>query len=348
MNRILKKLQKPVSIISILVFVIAFYIPHTHAAAVTSVSDTMTRLKAATASNHTITFTTPTGVAAGQTMTVTFPAGFTIGSVDYTDIDVTDDGADLTLAATPSGATWGAAFTDQVLTITSGTGTIAATSVIVIEIGTNATFGVAGDQQITNPTAGTKLISIGGTFGDSGQLGVVIVSDDQVVVNATVDPTITFTITNNSVTLLTAAAGNPDSSNTAYNGSNTLAAATNADNGYVITYLGSTLTSGGNTITAMAAQAASSTGTEQFGVNLKNNATPNVGADPSGGSGAPVADYNTADQYKFVAGATTNLASAAGPSQTTTYTVSYITNVADITEAGAYSTTITYICTGTF
>jgi len=333
MNRILEKIQKPISIISILVLVFAFYIPRTNAAAVTSVSDTMSRLKASTASNHTITFTTPTGIASGNTVTLTFPAASFTMAASLTGVTIADGaGAD--------NAVTSAAYATNVLTITA--------SVSSVVVAGHAAKIKIPSAQITNPVAGTYFITIGGTFADTGSFAVVIVSNDQVVVNATVDPTLTFAITNNSVTLLTVASGNPDASNTAYNGSNTLVAGTNATGGYVITYNGATLTSGGNTINAMAVGAGSLIGTEQFGVNLKNNATPNVGADPLGGSGAPVADYNTADQYKFVAGTITSLASAAGPSQTTTFTVSYIANVADITEAGAYSTTITYICTGTF
>ena len=169
------------------------------------------------------------------------------------------------------------------------------------------------------------------------------------VVSTTIDPTLTFTITTNTVTLTKTGGGNPDSSNTGYNegAANTLAASTNGDGGYTITYNGATLT-GANTIDAMATKAASSTGTEQFGINLKDNATPNTGADPSGGTGAPAADYNTADQFRYITGTTTDLASASAPSDTTTFTVTYIVNVAGTTEAEVYSTTITYICTGNF
>jgi len=98
-------------------------------------------------------------------MTITFPSGFGIGSVDYTDIDVSWGSStgyenELTLAATCSDSTWGAAFSGQVLTITSCSGTISSTSKVVVEIGTNASN---GDQQIENPdTSGTYVISIAG------------------------------------------------------------------------------------------------------------------------------------------------------------------------------------------
>ena len=47
--------------------------------------------------NHTITFETPTGVADdGSTIEVIFPTGFTMGSVGEDDVDIADDGVDLT------------------------------------------------------------------------------------------------------------------------------------------------------------------------------------------------------------------------------------------------------------
>ncbi|QQR77533.1 MAG: hypothetical protein IPJ67_00025 [Candidatus Moraniibacteriota bacterium] len=143
---------------------------------------------------------------------------------------------------------------------------------------------------------------------------------------------------------------NPDSSNTGFNNgtANTLAAATNATSGYTITYYGATLTSGANTIDAMGTKTTSSTGTEQFGYQPQRQRNPNTGAEPSGGTGAPASDYNTADEYRFIADTTTNLATANAATASTTFTVSYIVNVAATTQAGAYSTTITYICTGTF
>jgi len=157
-------------------------------------------------------------------------------------------------------------------------------------------------------------------------------------------------VNQNSVTLTKSGGGNPDYTNTGFNNStaNTLQATTNAASGYSITYNGDTLKAndGVDSIDAMAVKAASATGTEQFGINLKDNTTPDTGAEPSGGSGAPKADYNTADQFKYVANATTDLASAIAPSTTTTFTVSYIVNASATTEAGIYSTTVTYICTG--
>jgi hypothetical protein len=127
-----------------------------------------------------------------------------------------------------------------------------------------------------------------------------------------------------------------------------MAASTNATTGYAITVNGTTLTSGSNTITALAAQAASSTGTSQFGLNLRSNTSPaTVGADPSGGgSGSYTANYGTTNQYRFVTG--DSVASAAGATNANAFTVTYLANVPGSQAPGTYTAVMTYICTATY
>ncbi len=325
----------------------------------------MSRVKISESANHDIKFRTPTGMSSG-TFTIDFnTAGFSSGSVDYTDIDLQYGSSEAqvngscsssctqaTLAGSAGAGDWGASFSSNTLTFTypsSGGTALGGNDYVRVLIGTNA---ASGDQQMSNPgSSGTKTITITLPT-DSGKLAVAIVADDQVIVSTTIDPYLTFTVTQTTVSLTKTGGGNPDYNNTGFNNgtANTLAASTNGTSGYNISYLGSTLTAneGADTIDAMATPAASSTNTEQFGINLKDNATPNAGADPSGGSGVPASDYNTADQYEFVADTTTPLASASASTASTTYTVTYIVNVAETTEAGAYQTTITYIATGNF
>jgi len=319
------------------------------AASVTSLSDNLSTLTASTAANHTITFTTPTGVTAGQDITLTFGAAFTgVGSIVHGDIDVTDDGGELALGSTPSGATWGAAGSGQVVTITSGTGTIAGGSVIVVEIGTHATNQSTGVNQITNGSAGatTATVAIAGSFGDTGTLFVPIITNDTVSISATVAPTISFAVSDNSIgfgTLSTSAArwatgdtNGTGSDTTAHN----LTASTNATSGYAVYVRGATLTSGGNTIDAIGGSATgSSVGSEQFGLK--------VGA--SGGSGAAVAPYATAD-YAYAANASTQdiVAESTVASATTTFSINYIANIAATTQAGSYTTNLVYTAAGTF
>jgi hypothetical protein len=123
--------------------------------------------------------------------------------------------------------------------------------------------------------------------------------------------------------------------------------ATNAASGYSVAYSGSTLTSGVNTITALNSPTASSMNNKQFGINLMSNATPAIGSNVSGsGSGSPVTGYNTADLFKFHSGDT--IASSAVPTNSNTYTVSYIANIDGVTAPGSYSTTLTYVATANF
>jgi hypothetical protein len=114
-----------------------------------------------------------------------------------------------------------------------------------------------------------------------------------------------------------------------------------------VTVNGATLTSGANTITALAAQTASAQGSGQFGLNLKANTTPSVGADPAGtGTATPTANYNTTNQYRFVTG--DQVASKNAADNFRLYTVSYIANIPGAQPAGTYTSTLTYIATATF
>jgi hypothetical protein len=139
-----------------------------------------------------------------------------------------------------------------------------------------------------------------------------------------------------------------------------MAASTNAGAGYVISVNGATMTSGANTVTAMASATTGVRGSSQFGMNLKENttttSTPLVGAevDPAANGtnlrGQALAGYNTVDTFKFVTGDSVAASSngGAGPTDAQIFTVSYIVNVPGSQPAGTYTTTLTYICTATF
>ncbi len=139
-----------------------------------------------------------------------------------------------------------------------------------------------------------------------------------------------------------------------------MAASTNAASGYNITVNGATLTSGGNTVTAMSASGVGVRGTSQFGMNLRANtvatSTPAFGTDVTPSSngtnfrGQPLVGYAAIDNFKFVTGdSVANSGNASlGPSDAQIYTVSYIANVNGAQAAGTYTSTLTYICTATF
>jgi hypothetical protein len=162
--------------------------------AATTVTDAYaqpTNLVVSEASNHKIVFTTPGGVAEGETVTLTFPSAWTTSSITEDDIDVDDDGVDLTTAANCTGSEEASvAISSGVITVTlcaGDGGAIAATSVVTVEIGTNAAASGTGSNQITNPTnAATYSIDVAGTFGEIGSIWIPILSDDDAGVTATV------------------------------------------------------------------------------------------------------------------------------------------------------------------
>jgi hypothetical protein len=263
--------------------------------------------------------------------------------MDFTDIDVLDGASQITLAAAPSGATAGVVRTSgTVITFTNGTTAIIAGHAITFKIGTNATNQSTGVRQITNGTAGTTTLAIAGTFTDTGTLAIPVVANDVVTVSATVSPTISFSLSSNSVSLGTLSTG------AAGTGSHTLVSATNAPGGYAISYNGPTLTSGANTLAAYS-NGASSPGTGGFGINLVANTTPSIGSaiTTTAGTCAAATGYGTANQYNFVASTSTTITNVTAPANCT-FTASYVANISAVTPAGSYTSAITYVDTGTF
>lgn len=335
-----------------------------YAASLLNKSDTMSSQKVSTASNHTIVFRSPTGAnQLSDTITITLPSGFTTNTFDFADVDLAHSAGsqsnctaptysnEETLAASPSATAWGAALSGQVLTLTApsdgvGAAAIAADACVQVQIGTNATTGATGDTQITNhASAASYTIAIAGTFGDSGDIVINILNDDQVSVSATVDESLTFTISDNSIGFGTLSASDDFFASGDTNGSateaeaHTLVVGTNAANGYTVTVNGATLTSGANTISAIgSSNTASSVGTEQFGLRMT----------ASGGSGAVSAPYAAAGFAFDTAAFPDEVAAATSASANTTYSARYLANITSSTEAGAYTATLTYVATANF
>src|SRR3989344_6136660 len=101
------------------------FAPSARAAPLTYVKDTITASHPNASANHTMEFIVPSAIPVSGEIIITPEAGdFTIPSgLDYTDIDLTDDGSDLRLATSPgSGA--GSAVGVLVATGTSGSITL--------------------------------------------------------------------------------------------------------------------------------------------------------------------------------------------------------------------------------
>jgi len=136
------------------------------------------------------------------------------------------------------------------------------------------------------------------------------------------------------------------SSSTARFGTSQFLVGTNAANGYSVSVNGPTMTSGTDIINGLALPTPSTTGSPQFGMNLRANLSPLVGADPTVGTGSPTLNYNIPNSYTYNDGDV--VAGDSGRSLYELYTVSYIVNIKATQPTGVYNTTLTYICTAGF
>jgi len=347
-----KRIQHLLLAIVIAFSIFPFVATRIESASLTAVSDTMSRLKVSENSNHEISFVTPTGVAAGQKIKVTFSANFASGlnSVDYLDMDLEDDGADLTLAGTCTTTTWGAVVDTRTVTFTSCTGAIVASSVVKVKIGTNADAPTVGDTQIVNPSgAGSNTISIATTTSgdvniDTGALAVPIMTEDQVTVSATVDPSIT-----SSLSASTCSLGTLTSTSTGFC-SYTNTVNTNASSGYVATLLSADTT---GRLCSPSPGTCTNNIPVEGGDNVITQGTSEYGAGTSRATQTlatyvTCADNNNQPATALSDTAAKQYASATGPVSSHVTTVCHAATIAGSQASGNYSHTVTSITTGTF
>jgi hypothetical protein len=287
------------------------------------------------------TCTTPTGL-----VTTAATMGTQSGATGFTINNTTNGAPYITRVA--AGVTAGTALSYQLATVTNPTTTNQTFFVRISTFAsTNATGGTTDTGSVAASTAtqivltGTMPESLifcaGGTISTTGGVpDCTTATSGAVSFNQLFSPTDTATATSQ------------------------MAASTNAGFGYVITVNGPTLTSGGNTVAAMAAAATGTRGTSQFGMNLKANtgatSTPAIGAEVapvSNGTnlrGQSITGYNTVDTFKYNSGdSVANSANGgAGGTNSQIFTSSYIVNVQGSQPAGTYTSTLTYICTATF
>ena len=192
-------LQTVAMVVGIAVFLWSTGLPtlfrFAEAASITSASDTLSSSAPSLAANHTILFTTPNGLAIGQTIELTFAGGFTMTSIIEDDVDILFNGVSSSTAAAAGVNTWGVARVGNVITFTTPTNNgVASATPVTIRIGNHAVTSGTGVNQIINPSSTTTsyAIDIGGTMTDTGQVRVAIV--DQVTVSANVDTSLTFTV----------------------------------------------------------------------------------------------------------------------------------------------------------
>jgi len=223
-------------------------------------------------------------------------------------------------------------------------------------------FSYTPAQAISSPSFQIKEDFLGGSgspngsspgFQEQDSLGGSVVGDSagtayktQSGATTTSDPTLSFSVSTGSVSM-----GSLSTSLTR-TGTATFSVLNYTSYGYIVQTLGNPPDNGNHTLANMSSAASSATNTEQFGVNLVANTSPAVfGADPlqvpgGFGFGAAASGYSTTNTYKYNAGDT--IATATKSSGKTTYTISYIINIANATPGGSYSGRQTLICIGTY
>ncbi|MGI6423112.1 MAG: hypothetical protein ACOX0X_00630 [Candidatus Dojkabacteria bacterium] len=341
----------------IFVFVLSISLTYfrkdTSAGFLTGISDTLSRIQVSVPSNHTIQFTTPSGVnSASQTIVVGFnteaPA-FGMTSIGFGDIDLftyttnncTGTPTSKTLAASANTDVWGVAVNSGAGTITftaptnATTGEIAAGGCVQILIGTHA---VSGTNQITNPSVqSTYSVGISGSFGDTGYASVRIITDDQIDISASVDPTLDVVISSNTCALgvLTATF----IKTCQYD----VTVSTNAQNGYVSTILADgNLRNSLNSITNVAGGSVEK-GSEEYGVGTskasQDIAQNSLCTNNDTGASQPASALTTSAQ---------RFASSTTPVSSDTTTMCHLASVSGATPAGSYAQVATVIVTANY
>jgi hypothetical protein len=195
---------------------------------------------------------------------------------------------------------------------------------------------------------------INGTGTEVDRGAVVFVVEDRFNIDAYVPPYLTFCkAVSVSIDCSTTTGFLVDfgefSSNSATSVTTQMAAATNDPTGYNIFINGQSMLSGSNIIPALAIPSSSQPGQSQFGINLRANSNPSVGANPEAGAvanGSPTLNYNSPNLFRFVSGE--NVARSLTSTGFNRYTVSYIVNVSNDQKPGVYATTMSYTAVASF
>jgi hypothetical protein len=123
--------------------------------------------------------------------------------------------------------------------------------------------------------------------------------------------------------------------------------------GYVVANASPPPSNNSYTMTAPSTATASVAGTEQFGINLVANTSPTTfGANPTFepnstySFGEVNSDYDTSNLYSYVQGQVVALSSKS--TSQTTYTISYIFNISNLTPGGVYTFHHVLVATATY
>ena len=187
-----------------------------------------------------------------------------------------------------------------------------------------------------------------GTIGDTGTGGSSSANfRTQAGFNTTNDPRLSVIVNTSSVAFGSLSTATTMTATSSFSVLNYTA------HGYGVYTIGSPPSSNNHTLEGMDPTDASQVGEEQYGINLKANTSPaTFGANPlqvpgsTFSYGAAATGYNTANNYRYVAGE--KIAEATQTSGQTDYTISYIVNVSNTTPGGQYVGAQSLVVVGTY
>lgn len=336
-----------------------------------------------TATNVTITYdqSATADFSAGDTLVITFPtamdtSGF--ASTDALDYDITVNGTEETVVDSADTCADDeievTTVASDVFTFTACSGFVgeAAGVVIVIEIGSHAASGGAGNTQATNSTAATYTFTADATDEDAKDALVAVVAG--VTVSATVDETLTVAV--NGVSAGASCddnGGSPTeitttgttvpfatiSTETFYNGCQRIDVDTNASQGYTVTIAQTQLlTSGSDTIGEGTCDGACNDTTLGGWETATNNGFGYCADDRSGNAAADAGiaagdqcDDATPSYYTFFTDPTeptVDFMFSAGPISGDQTNISFHLSVDGAQDAGTYQNIVYYVATPTF
>lgn len=338
------------------VFPVFSYTQQAHAAALAKVLVRFDRMKTSTATTGTICAAPGTSSTDVKSWSVTFPTGYTVSTTaanwQTANISTTNLAWPSGASAWPNAASATASATGQTVTWTNSsaqtmnTGTTYCynwTSSSAITTSSSATSSNVGSVTTTNSSSVTI---------DTAQYATATISDDQIVVTATVPPTFSFTLSGNTDAIGTLATGSVAHSPTP----RTVTIGTNARNGWVA-WAKSALTNGGlNSATAsytIPSNCSSGTGsnsTLSAGTEGYNTGVTGTHASGTGTvSIASVFDGSTTSKGGGLCGAFQTIASSNGTASGDILTMTNNVAIGNLTPAGNdYTDTITVVGAGLF
>lgn len=212
-----------IALLAIFVTIFAVFPQQAHAAQMNEVYVRLNRMKASTATGGTVCAKMATTAGTDAKIKVTFPSGFTVNG--------TASNWTVTTTNLPAGASAMPGI-DTASAVSSQTVTFPITD--IASAATLYCFNFASSSTLTNPTAGDDLtgsVSVttsGDVEIDGGNYALSIVSDDQIVITATVPSTFSFALGSNTQALGTLSTGSVSSG-----GGVTVTIGTNAGNGWI-------------------------------------------------------------------------------------------------------------------